>query len=531
MSLFTSPTRQSPAASYQRMVIVFVAISFVVRLICAASLPLAGDEALYWSYSKHLGWGYIDHPIMNPLMIRIGTTLFGDTPFGVRIVPLFLSLPATWAIWKAGETMLGSDKAGATAALLFNLTVAVSVGSFIATSDASVICTGAFTVLALAKLERTQDARKWIEVGFWIGLGMLSKYTTVFLVVGILAWLIIIPERRKWIFNGYSFLGGLLSLALFFPVLMWNNEHAWISLVYQSGRTSSHVLTLKYLGDFLASQIAYLTPPVFLLGCAGIFGILRGPAPLPKGHALIVALIAPIFVYFTWHSLHARVEGNWLEVAYPAVVMAATLAIERIRAADSAASLLVWAKRLLVPFGVGLALIIYTQALFGFLPLGRKDPTTRELAFGWTEISAAIQSIKQETGAESIITSDYTTNSWLRFYSPTPLMVTQINERLRWANEPAPAREIFNQPMLYICRDSCQFQDDVRSGFQQFETVETLVRRRGDLPIETYTIFLVSEPRRPPFELITIPLVKGQSRPQLDTDVRGRGAKKDDERN
>jgi hypothetical protein len=501
----------STSFAFERMVIAFVAVSFLIRLICAAALPLSGDEALYWSYSKHLNWGYIDHPIMNPLVIRIGTFFLGDTPLGTRVVPLLLSLPATWAIWKTGEILLGSKRAGATAALLFNLTIAVSVGSFIATSDSSVIVTSAFTLLALARLERSENPKRWIEVGFWIGMGMLTKYTTVFLALGILTWLVIVPTRRKWLINRYSFLGGIISLGFFLLVLKWNSEHSWISFIYQAGRTTVHVWTLKYLGDFLASQIGFLTPPIFLLGVLGIFGRSKQSAIVPSAKALIVSLIAPMFLYFTWHSLHERVEGNWLEVMYPAYVIAAAMAIERAGKAGLGSKFIMWSRRLLLPFGVGLALIIYVQALFGVMPLGRKDPTSRELAFGWPEISLAIQTIKQQTGAESIITSDYTTNSWLRFYSPKTLIVTQINERLRWANEPPPPSDTFNKPMLYICRDSCQFLDDVQSGFDHFETVETLGRRRHGLPIETYSIFLVSGPRRPPFEFIDMPFVKGQS--------------------
>ena len=100
-----------------------------VKLIAAELIPLSSDEALYWLYSKHLSAGFVDHPGMNPLMIRVGTTLFGDTPFGVRFMAVMTGLPSTWAVWKAGSLLSKSDTVGATAALLFNLTALMSIGS------------------------------------------------------------------------------------------------------------------------------------------------------------------------------------------------------------------------------------------------------------------------------------------------------------------------------------------------------------------------------------------------------------------
>ena len=73
----------------------------VVRAVFAALLPLSADEAYYWLWSKHLAAGYFDHPPAIAWLIRAGTALFGDTPFGVRFAGVLLSLPATWFVWRA----------------------------------------------------------------------------------------------------------------------------------------------------------------------------------------------------------------------------------------------------------------------------------------------------------------------------------------------------------------------------------------------------------------------------------------------
>ena len=72
----------------------------MLRAVMATLLPLSADEAYYWLWSKHLAAGYYDHPPMIAWAIRAGTLLFGDTPLGVRLMGVVLSLLASWFMWK-----------------------------------------------------------------------------------------------------------------------------------------------------------------------------------------------------------------------------------------------------------------------------------------------------------------------------------------------------------------------------------------------------------------------------------------------
>ena len=58
----------------------------LVRFFVAATTPLAPDEAYYWTWSKALAGGYLDHPPMVAVWIRIGTAIAGDDPLGVRLL-------------------------------------------------------------------------------------------------------------------------------------------------------------------------------------------------------------------------------------------------------------------------------------------------------------------------------------------------------------------------------------------------------------------------------------------------------------
>ena len=67
-----------------------VAVIFVARAIGAFYLPLTGDEAYYWEWSRRLAFGYVDHPPLvawtihafgqfgrEPGLVRLGFVLCG----------------------------------------------------------------------------------------------------------------------------------------------------------------------------------------------------------------------------------------------------------------------------------------------------------------------------------------------------------------------------------------------------------------------------------------------------------------------
>ena len=183
--------------SLTQWALITIAVSIIYRIYFAALSPLSGDEALYWSYSQNLSPGFIDHPFLNPLMISLGTSLFGDTSIGVRFVSILLSIPASWAIWRAAQIMTEDDAAGPWAAILFNLTLAVLFVAMAATSDMLVVTTSAFLLYSVAQINATEDDTWWLAIGAALGLGMCAKYTTAFFVFGLLIWMIEAPDKRK----------------------------------------------------------------------------------------------------------------------------------------------------------------------------------------------------------------------------------------------------------------------------------------------------------------------------------------------
>src|SRR3981081_1326481 len=88
-----------------------------LRLVPAAWTPLTFDEAYYWMWSKHLAFGYYDHPPMVALVIRAGTLTAGDTELGGRRVALLLALPMSLAVYRTAAILFGGVRVRVTAAI------------------------------------------------------------------------------------------------------------------------------------------------------------------------------------------------------------------------------------------------------------------------------------------------------------------------------------------------------------------------------------------------------------------------------
>src|SRR5580658_6693422 len=298
----------------------------LLRLVAAAWTPLTFDEAYYWTWSKHLAFGYYDHPPGVAVVIRLGTMIAGDTELGVRLVSILLALPMSFAVYSTAVILFGRRRVAATATVLLNVTLMAAVGTLIVTPDSPLLVASSFIVLTLAKVLETGRGAWWLGVGAAVGAALLSKYTALFFGPAILIWLISVPKLRRWLISPWPYLGGIVAFAIFSPVIIWNWDHHWVSFIKQIGRARIEDFRPAYVGELIPTQIAFATPLVFILGAMGLYALIRRKAGAMPARLLIDVMFWTIAVYFIWHSLHARVEANWFAPVYPAFAIAAAVA-------------------------------------------------------------------------------------------------------------------------------------------------------------------------------------------------------------
>jgi len=461
-----------------RISLICIGVLLLLRGVMAALLPLSADEAYYWLWSQHPGLGYFDHPPMIAWLIRAGTLLFGDTPFGVRFAGVILSLPASWFVWRAAALILKDEDRAGLAALFFNLTLMIAVEMMAATPDMPSTVTACAFVYCLAQVQASGNGKWWLAVGVAAGLGLLSKFSALFLGVGALGWLVLDRDARKWFASPWLWLGGALALAIFTPYLLWQSQHDWETFAFQFGRVRNGHFTLRYLGEFLGAQLGMASPLIFVLMGIGLWR-----ATNLKSDRLMLALLAwTALCYFLEHSLHDRVQGNWPCFIYPVLA---------ILAAGAFANTGILRKIAMVaaPLAGVMLLAAYVHALRPQLLHLRKDPVARMLGRDFAPIGTVAAALTQAHLAEAIITTDYETTAWLRFTQPG-VKVIQLTEPQRYPDAPAPPPALLNGRLFYLA----EFRRDQHQLVQQ-SFAYTGFPTQLQTPSSLYMLYPVGRPK------------------------------------
>ena len=467
----------------------------LVRLWLDRHLELMFDEAYYALWSKHLAWGYLDHPPMVALWIRLSTWLFGDSEFGIRALGTLAAAAGGVLVYFLSSRLFENRTEAAFAGLLYCSMLLIAAGAIIITPDTPLLFFWSIAVYAVIRIYRDEDWRWWAVAGAAMGFALQSKYTALLLGAGIVSSMIFVPGMRRWWRHPAPYAAGVLAFAIFAPVIEWNYEHGWVSFAKQFDRTRGFDFSLRYVGEFLGSQIGLLTPFVFALAAGGVWIALRGaPGKASEPSVLLVSLIGPLLVYFLFHSLHARVQGNWLAPAYPVLaVLASHTAFQVNELHGRFRSAMVFSRQCALPVGFAFAGIAYLQAFAGLLPLDpAKDPTA--LMVGWSELARHVDDVAQREQASYVLTSSYGLTSLLSIYSSGAKPIFQFNERLRWISFEQPRTALFLHPGLYVSEINKDESGELERRFSEVKLVGSTVRRRGTKVIKRYVIYRVAQP-------------------------------------
>lgn len=457
-----------------------------VRFVLAATAGLTDDEAYYRLWSLAPALSYLDHPPMVAWLIGAGRAIAGDSELGVRLLAPLILAAGGLALWQTSKHV--SDPGTAHYACWFYLAMPLlAVGGVIITPDLPSVLFYGLTVLALLDLDRSQDANRWLAVGLFAGLGLLSKYTNLFAGAAILIWLLAVPENRKWFKSWQLWAGGAIAGLHFLPVLAWNAGHGWASFAKQFGRVGrDSEFGFAFLAELAGGYIALASPVIAIVSAIGLIHVSRRAiAERQSGDVLIVAFVLPPLAYFVLHALHGRVQANWLAPIYPLLALCAAIGLKAIVPVQRRAPIAKCAT------GIGLVMIgaIYVHALDPLLPL-RKDPTTQMR--GWPAFAALIEDLRTANAAEWIATSSYATTAQLSFAGAGRVPVLQLNEVVRYENLPPVPTLILERPALYVELERRENTRLLEDCFSRVDRLMSASRDDTSMNRATYSVYRVS---------------------------------------
>lgn len=255
---------------------------FVPALLAGLNLGLAlaainrfgwfRDELYYIACSDHLAAGYVDHPPLSILILKLARTIFGDSLFAVRLLPALGS--AAFVLLAA---VIARELGGKKRAMALAAAAAFATSNYFSLHIYSMnlwdILVWSGVLFLLARMIRTGNPRYWLGLGLLLGLGLENKITVVFLCFGIAAGVLLTPLRAH-LKSRYLWMGVGLAALLFLPYILWNAGHDWAHLEFLRNASAEKNTPVTPLG-FLVGQVVFQNPLNILVWVPGLWFFFR----------------------------------------------------------------------------------------------------------------------------------------------------------------------------------------------------------------------------------------------------------------
>jgi MFS family permease len=319
---------QSPFASGPVIVFAVATVAFLAQMVTASRYGYFRDELYYLDCARHLAWGYVDQPPLIAFVAWLERHLTGDSLYSVRFLP---ALAGALTVWFSGRLafLLG---AGTFGQLLAALGVLIAPGYLLffhlLTMNAFEPLLWTLAAFLVARIIQTGNQKLWLWFGVVSGIGILNKWSMLFFGCGIVAGLVLTPERRalahKWIWIGFA-----IAMLIWLPNIVWNIQHHWPFLELMGNVRSSGRDVVRSPIPFLIDQAFFMhffTAPLWI---AGVWWYFFGREPAGDGTRGRYRVLGWTYLFLLIFFIAVGGKSYYLWPVYPMLFAAGGVAIEQ----------------------------------------------------------------------------------------------------------------------------------------------------------------------------------------------------------
>tara|TARA_Y100001970_G_scaffold278073_1_gene383262 strand:+ start:2497 stop:3855 length:1359 start_codon:yes stop_codon:yes gene_type:complete len=281
------------------------------------NLPLDTIEHLAWA--SNLDWGFNKHPPMVAFVLNVFYQIFGNQDWAYYFLSQIFVCFAFFIVWKLSEDFFKNTTHRLISILLLS---GISFYNYTTPEFNVYICELPFWALTVyfswkaSKNNKTQD---WLLLGFFAGLGVLSHYLFIYLLIALEFYFLYMIINKK--INFKCFISLVPFFLILLPHLNWLIENNYTTLTYGMHRTGlsefsiiNHI-TLPFI--FLGKQIGLLIP-FFIMFLFFIYKI-KTKFNLKDNKViflLIINVVPIILIFLTSLFLGIKIRTMWMTPFY-----------------------------------------------------------------------------------------------------------------------------------------------------------------------------------------------------------------------
>ena len=420
----------------RRTLWILIILSVAVRSFIAGFIELGNDEVYYWTYAKFPALSHFDHPPMVGWVIQLFTlNLHFSSEFFIRLASIVFGTVNTFLIFLIGKTIKDS-LTGLYAAFLFTASFYCFIisGTFIMPDTPQVL----FWLLSLWFLLKSLPDKTlsgtsrlfFLASGLTIGLALLSKYHSVFLIAGALLYILFF--NRSWFRAKETYIAFFIAILLFTPVIIWNWQNQFISFTFHENRVSPSLSGIRwdYLMKEILGQSFYNNPVNFIIILIAFTGLIRGRKILDKERLWFILFMSiPLELVFLSFSLFNPTLPHWTGPAYIGFILIAASFLREKNRKKTLSVLIPGPIRIALLLTVFLVVAGMGQINFGWISFERfkSDDISTQL-YGWRQLGEKFSAVVQKDTdcgvmpeGSPVITFRWFPAANLDYYAATPV--------------------------------------------------------------------------------------------------------------
>ncbi len=462
------------------------------RFLLLPFMGLMPQDAYYHFYGENLSLSYFDHPGMIGYILRIFTAVFGKSVFTLKLADFVITSFTLLSFYKLASYFLSAQKLQ-NAIVLIGTSIFISILSFNSTPDVPLLLFWTLALIFLYKAIFEDKKIYWIWAGITMGLAFDSKYTALFLQIGLIGFLIFSNKYRKLLLSPWLWTSMIIGALVTFPVFWWNYQHDFVSFLFQSSNRTGEISEFKisptnFFGA-VGHQLLLLLPVLFLVIVVLTLKYLKKIVikfNLPSDKILfLLAFFIPTFVGFFSLTFIYWVKLNWMMPSYITGIILAGI---------------FFSKKLLkiqVIISIVIHVLVSLQVLFYLVPIKSDDTWV-----GWEELATETQKLQKEYPDTFIFSADnYKTSAVLNFYLDEKIYAQNIiglhAKHFDYLGDDLST--LNGKDAIFIDSDSRfknydkrELKPELSDFFQKVEQLEPIIIKKGDRDIRKFWVFYCS---------------------------------------
>ncbi|MEZ4748594.1 MAG: glycosyltransferase family 39 protein [Calditrichia bacterium] len=282
----TITPKQEPAVVNQNtwlLIAGLAAFKLLLHLLTNTNYEFHRDELLYWALSNHLDWGYFSVPPAIAGWLAALRPLIGDSVFAVRLLPALFGAASVVIIG-----LLVREFGGKAWAIVLASAAFIVSPAFLRTNTMyqPVFFNQFYWLLSMflmVKLLNSRSPKYLVFIGLLWGWAFLNKYSIVFLAAGLLAGLLLTPQRNL-LQHRNSIFAAIAGLLIISPNIFWQHANGWPVFAHFQMLQESQFANVQ-ISEFFLMQL------------------------LMNAHALLLWLAGLVFLLFTKSGKKYRAIG------------------------------------------------------------------------------------------------------------------------------------------------------------------------------------------------------------------------------